>query len=107
MDGKFSGVRIHGPAQPWSDRELEVPHDVAEPGSQCNIFAVVERSEMPDSPPCLAIHHHLSRPGVDPIPPEWVDARVTIKDSVRPANIERRLWELSGGVRYCACGGAT
>jgi hypothetical protein len=60
---------------------------------------------MPGSPPCLAIHHRLNRPGVDPIPPEWVDARVTIKDSVRPANIGRRLWELSGGVRYCACGG--
>jgi site-specific DNA recombinase len=39
------------------------------------------------------------------VPKEWVGAaREAIRSNVRSASAGRRLWELSGGVGYCACG---
>jgi hypothetical protein len=39
------------------------------------------------------------------VPKEWVDrAREAIRSNVRSASAGRRVWELSGGVGYCACG---
>ena len=39
------------------------------------------------------------------VPKEWVGAaREAIRYNVRSASAGRRLWELSGGVGYCACG---
>jgi hypothetical protein len=39
------------------------------------------------------------------VPRERVDAaRASVAGNTRPANAARRLWELSGGVGFCACG---
>jgi len=52
---------------------------------------------------------HKERVAV-PVPPSGIDAatvaraRAAISDNVRPAKADGRVWSLTGGVAFCACG---